>query len=548
MITPWRPRSALCRIALYAAALVVIWQACGAHAAPPAASKRPLDASDEFFDRGAIPHLKIELTAEAAQALRQNARAYVKCRLIENGQAIYPDVAIKLKGAAGSFRGLDDRPALTLNVDKHVKKQTFHALTKFHLNNSVQDDSYLCEWICTDLCRDAGVPATRVTHARVWLNDRDLGLYVLKEGFDTPFLKRHFGSAKGNLYDGGFCADINADLEKDSGKGPDDRSDLKALAAACQEPDAAKRWPAVEAKLDVPAMQSLMAIELMTCHWDGYAGKANNYRVYFHPRDGKAHFLPHGMDQMFQDAGFPILHVPPPIAARAVMENPAWRRAYRKRVEELLPLFAADRLAARIDEVQGRLQPVAMKINEGFARAQAQRAADLKNRIAARERNLREQLLRAEPLPLEFNAQGTAEIRDWTAMQESADARLEAMEADGKKVYSIAAGAAGNCVASWRRKVLLAQGHYRLEARLKGEAIEPRRDDIGTGAGLRISGGRRENQLVGDRDWQSVAYEFEVAEAMREVVLVVELRATRGRLWMEDAARLIHVEQQALKR
>src|SRR6185436_20169429 len=106
-------------------------------------------------------------------------------------------------------------------------------------------ESYLCEWICADLCRDAGVPAPRVTHARVWLNGRDLGLYVLKEGFDKPFLVRHFGSAAGNLYDGGFCADLDSNLEKDSGNGPDDHSDLRALVAACREADPAARWPAI---------------------------------------------------------------------------------------------------------------------------------------------------------------------------------------------------------------------------------------------------------------------------------------------------------------
>ena len=79
-----------------------------------------------------------------------------------------------------------------------------------------------------------------------------------------------FGDATGNFYDGGFVQDINADLEKDSGQGPDDHSDLRALQAACLEPDPEKRWPAIEERLDVDAFVSFMALELMTCHWDGY--------------------------------------------------------------------------------------------------------------------------------------------------------------------------------------------------------------------------------------------------------------------------------------
>ncbi len=48
------------------------------------------------------------------------------------------------------------------------------------------------------------LPGTRVGHVRLWINDRDLGLYVIREGFDEGFLKRAFGATDGNLYDGGF--------------------------------------------------------------------------------------------------------------------------------------------------------------------------------------------------------------------------------------------------------------------------------------------------------------------------------------------------------
>ncbi len=91
----------------------------------------------------------------------------------------------------------------------------------------MQDDSYLHEGLCSELFTAAGLVAPRVTHARVLLNGRDLGLYVLKEGVDKRFLARHFPKAKGNLYDGGFCQDVDEELQKDEGKGVDDRSDLR---------------------------------------------------------------------------------------------------------------------------------------------------------------------------------------------------------------------------------------------------------------------------------------------------------------------------------
>ena len=518
---------------------------------PPA--EKPVDPSDAFFDEGRIPQIRITLKESQEKRLREDLRRYVKCTIVETlpnpddphttTETTFTEVAIKVKGAAGSSRELDDKPAFTLNMNKHVHDQTFHGLTKLHLNNSVQDESYLNEWLCADIARDAKVPATRVTHARVWLNERDLGLFVVKEGFDQPFLKRHFGDATGNLYDGGFLQDVDADLEKDSGKGPDDHSDLHALKSACEEPDAALRWPAMEQHLDVDAFLTFMAFERMTCHWDGYTPNKNNYRIYFDPKDGRARFLPHGMDQMFGDPGFPILEFPPTIVSSAVMHNAEWRQRYKARITELLPLFEAKRLHEKLDVVIARLQPVVNSLGEEFANVHADRVREFKERIAAREPALREQLEHGDPLPIEFDETNQVEIADWYGAQETDDTQLEEVDPDTEqKTYSIQVGESGQCVASWRRRVLLAQGRYRIEVSLKTERVEPRTDEQGAGAGVRISGGRRDNKVVGNTDWQTVSYDFEVIDDVRDVELVAELRATKGRMWLKPTARLFRVE------
>ena len=502
------------------------------------------DPSDLFFGSGLVPEIRIELKKSQETKLREDLRRYVKCTIVETlpnpdapdspRETTYTEVAIKVKGAAGSSRELDDKPAFTLNMNKHAQGQTFHGLDKLHLNNSVQDESYLCEWVCAEIARDAKVPATRVTHARVWLNGRDLGFYVLKEGFDRQFLTRHFGDASGNFYDGGFVQDVDVDLEKDSGKGPDDHRDLHALKVACEEPDAAARWTAIEQQLDVDAFLTFMAFERMTCHWDGYTPNKNNYRIYFSPKDGRARFLPHGMDQMFQDPGFPILEFPPTIVSSAVMHNPEWRQRYKARVTELLPLFEAKRLHERLDAVIARLALVVHRQGDHFERAFADRVREVQERISAREPALREQLEHGDPTPIEFDESNQIEVADWYGAQETGDALLDEVDPETEnKKYSIQVGESGQCVASFRRRVLLGPGRYRIEVRLKTDGVEPRTDEPGKGAGLRISGGERENSLEGDSDWQTVGYDFEVVDALREVELVAELRATKGRLWIE---------------
>ena len=485
--------------------------------APPKAA----NPSDEFFAKGRIPQLRIRLTPKEEQQLRNDQRRYVDCTLIEDGQTTYKKVKVKLKGAAGSFRNLDDKPAFTLSLKK--KDERFHGMDKFHLNNSVQDESYLNELLASQLCLEAGCPAARVTHARVWLNDRDLGFYVLKEGFDKEFLERHFGNAKGNLYDGGFCQDIDAALEKDEGEGPDDLSDLKALVASCHEGDATKRWQEVANQVDIGAFLNFVALELMMSHWDGYAQNRNNYRVYFRD-DRKAVFLPHGMDQMFGDPNFGVFHVPGAMVAKAVLENPEWQARYRQRVRELLPSFATEKQHARIDEAHARIRPVVAAIHEDRARHLDDRVREVKSRVNDRAKNIRSQF---PPEPIAFNAQGVAKIEDWEPRPEG-DTKLEKQTVAGRACLVIATGPSQRSTASFRTKVRLARGKYQLEAKIKATNITALGDDRGPGAGVRISGGSRTTGAVGNTDWQTVAHAFEVNEDLREVEVVAELRSTSG--------------------
>lgn len=491
------------------------------------------DPSVAFFGNGTIPELRIEIAEPELEKLKADNRAYVRCTIQENRKTTYQNVGIKLKGAAGSFREFDDKPALTLNATKFERGQTFHGLSKFHLNNSVQDETYLQEWICEDLFRRAGVPATRVAHARVWLNNRNVGLYVLKEGFDKPFLLRHFKEADGNLYDGGFVQDVDVDLERDSGKGPDDHSDLKALVAACNEPDLTLRWKRVDELCDVDRFITFMAMEMMTCHWDGYSLCRNNYRIYFDPAGHKAHFLPHGMDQMFGDPGASILDFPEAIVANTIMRNPEWRVKYRERVGELLPLFAPpDRLLKLVDIGHRRLRPALKAIDPQLALDHADRVRELKERLIARAENLTQQNEQQDPQPEEFDETGTLKLTDWYTASESEDAVIEEVELPDKgNAYSITCGPGGQCIASWRRKVLLGKGTYILHGRCRTKDVDAIDDEKGIAAGVRISGSNRTNKLGGTSDWKPLEFEFVIDEEIRDVELIAELRATRGQVW-----------------
>jgi len=338
-------------------------------------------AASEIFDKPTVLDFQIQLVETNLQALRDRPRDYTYASILVNGTT-YREVGVKLKGAAGSFRPVDDRPALTLNFDKKLDGQRVFGLRRLHLNNSVQDDSRMNEYVASELFRTAGVATPRVAWATVRINDRKLGLYVLKEAFETEFLKAGFGSAKGNLYEGGFVRDIGRDMVKESGNGPDDHSDVLALQAATLEKDATNRWTKLQKLMDVGLFANYAALSVMLADWDGYALNRNNYRLYFRPGDGRAVMMPHGMDQLFQRPEMEMDSYWNGSLAWSLFDTPQGRTLYEERCQQVFTnVFKLERitnLIAQATEVLKTVDPVIVP-----------RARDLTDRIERRHRNLR---------------------------------------------------------------------------------------------------------------------------------------------------------------
>jgi hypothetical protein len=516
---------------------------CLANGAVAAAAQAKAAESEKFFESGAIPHLRIQIAETNLAKLRRNGRADVRAT-VKEGDTVYDEVGIHLKGAAGSFRSVDDeKPAFTLNFDKFVDDQHFHGLDKLSLNNSVQDGGYMTEAICSELFLAAGVPTTRTSHARVWLNGRDLGFYVLKEGFDKAFLRRHFKNVKGNLYDGGFLRDITEPIERTSGEGDvKSRADLKALAAAAIEPDHTTRLERIREVLDLDRFLTFAALEMLTWHWDGYVLKKNNYRVYHDPDSNKLVFLPHGMDQMFWDPNgvvVPRSSHAEGLVARALLETAEGQRLYRARVASLLTnVFTAERLTNHLNRLQARIRPALEAISKGQAQNYDREVTKLRNQMLQRVRVASAKLFEPEPTPLRFDASGVAALTKWQMLDIRATGRLEErLDPGGIKTLHVAAGPDGRCTASWRTRVRLPAGQYVFEGRLRTAGVIPLETDTakkGVGAGIRQSQKQpRQHSFTGDNDWQHAEYEFTVPPDTDEVVLLCELRAEKGEAWFD---------------
>lgn len=541
---PPAPRPALRRGALLASLLLVLLPGAGPRTARGDGDAPPrADPTLALFGPGADPVrvLDLRVAADDVARLREDPRTYVPAGLVEARGPTLEPVGVKLKGAAGSFRDIDDRPCFTLDTDRFGGRARFHGLERLHLNNSVQDPSLLNEALAAEVFAQAGLAAPRVTHARVRLNGRDLGLYVLKEGVDRAFLARHFPDASGNLYDGGFLTDVDGELEKDAGRGPEDRRDLAALVAACRTGDLTQREAALAPLLDLDAFLRFVALELLLGHWDGYTANRNNYRLYHRPPGLQAVFLPHGLDQLFQDPEASVLDEPVGLVAEAVLAVPALRTRYRDTLRRMLArLEAPPGLPERARRLAERLQPAVASLGATAAAPHTEAARDLVERIAARLAWLREHVEQPDPPGLTFDTRGRARLSGWTPRVDEGEPVLEERSHRGRRALAIVCPEGAGGRASWRRRVTLARGRYVLEAPVAVAGVKPLEGQPNPGAGLRLSGRPRARGASGTRAYETLSFPFEVEEELARVELVLELNAAAGAAYFPaDAIRLV---------
>jgi len=523
-------------------------------AAQPDAEKRK-SAPDEF-PTGSLLRLSIEIPEEGLESLRSDHRVYVKGTL-KDGDTAYPDVGIRLKGSAGSFQPLEEKPGFTVKVNHFAPLKRFRGQRKFILNNAAQDPTYLSETLGNDLFRAAGIPAPRTAFARVSLNGRDLGLYVLLEAATRDFLAAAFGDPTGNLYEG--PGEVTEELDADTRGGASDRSDLSALAKAAEEGDLPSRLEKLGEVLDVQKFCTFLAVEVLTWHWDGYGMAANNYHLYRIPSSGRFVFFPHGTDQLF---GEPEAFIEPEwngLVARALLETPEGKERFRERLAELRrTLLETPRIEERLKELLPVLRPAVAELGEEATRGHEEAVQDLVRRIRNRSRSVDDQLAgrapprRAEPPkgdPLEFGEDRVARLSGWDTRSVEGEPSLETVGGgEEKAALKISLDPSRGGVASFRVRVSLEKGRYVFKGKLRIEGVDPfeEESEFPAGACLRISGQHPPEKLLGSADWTESFFEFEVEGGegdVEERELVCELRGAKGSAWF-DAESLILERQE----
>ncbi len=347
---------------------------------PPAAAARPDGA---YFALERVLDISIEMASSDWDALRRQTRTFEdliaeieEYDLSQPFAGIYTwfsgtvtvdgethaEVGVRKKGFLGSQS--ETKPSLKLRFDKYVDDQSLGGvMERMTLNNSVQDPSMINTCLSYRVFAATGNPAPRCNFATVSVNGKRLGLHVHVEEIKKPFLRHHFGSGQGNLYEGtisDFVPEYRGTIEKKTNEDADDWSDIDAVVASLQDPSPAG-LDALGEVVDLDRFLSFWATEVLVGHWDGYAGNRNNYQFYREP-GGRFVFIPWGPDATFQSGDDPnpfddVSDPPPSVLALTAIPNrlyndPGGRADYVSRLSEILDtVWDEDELLAVVDEM-----------------------------------------------------------------------------------------------------------------------------------------------------------------------------------------------------
>ncbi len=127
---------------------------------------------------------------------------YVQCSVIIDNEA-YKNVAIRAKGNTSLSNVQNygnDRYSLKIEFNHYDNTNTYYGLDKLSLNNIIQDNTYMKDYLTYQMMGYFGVNAPLCSYAQILVNGEEWGLYLAVEGVEESFLSRNYGNDYGELY------------------------------------------------------------------------------------------------------------------------------------------------------------------------------------------------------------------------------------------------------------------------------------------------------------------------------------------------------------
>ena len=202
------------------------------------------------------------------------------------------------------------KKSFKLDFNHFAQGRDFYGLEKLNLNGEHNDPSIVRSKLCWDIFEDIGMPATRASHVKVYINGQYYGLYISVEHIDENFIDRHYADDSGNLwkciwpadltYRGNDPEDYHPYYSEDrpydlkTNKQDYDFAELaKLIRIINQNPDS------LEQVINMKEVLQYLAINILTGSWDDYRFLKNNYYLYHEPNKDLFHWIPFDYDNSF---------------------------------------------------------------------------------------------------------------------------------------------------------------------------------------------------------------------------------------------------------
>ena len=181
--------------------LAVTLMLCFPDAVGIQAASKTLGYESRLFDTSYVH--SIDIVTDDWDSFIENCESeeYSSCAVVIDGES-YKNIAIRAKGNTSLSQVANygnDRYSFKIEFDHYNDATTYHGLDKLCLNNIIQDNTYMKDYLCYTMMNYAGVSSPLCSFAYITVNGEDWGLYLAVEAVEDSFLERNYNGT-GNLY------------------------------------------------------------------------------------------------------------------------------------------------------------------------------------------------------------------------------------------------------------------------------------------------------------------------------------------------------------